>query len=216
MKPLPDHIRIRIYEFLDGSVSLDELEQWVYATSELEAIFSRDDYVELLSLNYRKTGSKYEVQKLFKQYIDEGEWETWKLRKLLNAVVDRHGDLHEVFLGFYDLYCDGYSFLDNLGLGYGLSVEVPPNQYSSDSWEKLTDEEKTKLLASFFPGALNEAKRILSWLDNDTIVILRGKDETGRVSYLDKRSEEEKKPTSYKIAEQSRKKEVSKWWRFWK
>ena len=215
MKPLPVPIKLKYFEFLHGDVPLEELEQWIYSTNELEEIFSRDDYLELISLNYRTKDSKYELQKIFKRYVDEGEWEAWKLKKLLNAVIDRKGDFPQIFRSFYDLYCDGYSFLDNLGLGYGLSVVVPPSTYSSDTWEKLSAEEKSKLLTSFFPGALNEAKKVLSWLDDKKIVILRGKDGLGHFSYLDKRSAEEKQATSYKVADPPRKVKVSKWWEFW-
>ncbi len=180
---------------------LEEFEQWVYATKDLEELFSREDYVELLSVDYSKNSNRYDVVKLVTRYINEGEYETWKLKKLLYAVINNDGDLQQVFIDFYYLYCDGYRFLDNLGLGYGLSVVVPPSEYSSDSWEKLSEQEKERLLASFLPEAINEVKRVLFWLNDGEIVILNEQDGLGHFKYLDHRSEEEKKPTAYKVAE---------------
>lgn len=215
MKFLPDHIKTDVFKFLHREMPLEEFEQWVYATKDLEEIFSKEDYGELLSVDYSKNSNRYDVIKLVTGYINEGEYETWKLKKLLNAVINNNGDLQQVFVDFYDLYCDGYRFLDNLGLGYGLSVVVPPSEYSSDSWEKLSEQEKKRLLASFFPGALNEVKRVLSWLKDGTIVILNEQDGLGHFKYLDQRSEEEKMPTAYIIAEPSVKGRIPKWWKFW-
>lgn len=198
MKFLPAHIKTEVFEFLNREMPLEEFEQWVYATKDIEEVFSREDYVELLSVDYSKISNRFDVVKLVTRYIDEGEYETWKLKKLLYAVINDDADLQQVFIDFYDLYCDGYRFLDNLGLGYGLFVVVPPSEYSSDSWEKLSEQEQKRLLASFFPGALNEVKRVLSWLNDGKIVILNEQDGPGHFKYLDHRSEEEKKPTAIK------------------
>ena len=202
MKILPVDIKTEVFKFIHHEIPLEEFEQWVYATNEIQELFSREDYVELLSVDYSKPSNRYDVAKLVTRYIDEGEYETWKLKKLLYAVIKNDGDLHQVFIGFYDLYCDGYRFLDNLGLGYGLSVVVPPSEYSSDSWEKLSEHEQKRLLASFFPGALNEVKKVLSWLNDGKIEILNEQDWLGHFKYLDHRSEEEQKPTAYKVAAQ--------------
>ncbi|MBO9567062.1 MAG: hypothetical protein J7621_30090, partial [Niastella sp.] len=32
--------------------------------------------------------------------------------------------LPDILITFYDLYCKGYSFLDNIGIGYGLEMEL--------------------------------------------------------------------------------------------
>lgn len=93
---------------------------------------------------------------------------------------------------FYNLYCDGYYFLEHLGLGCGLVVRVPPSEYSSDSWDELSDDEKSKLLNSLLPEAISEAQKILSWLDGNKIVITNELDELGRYLYIDNRTKEEK------------------------
>ena len=63
-------------------------------------------------------------------------------------------------MSFYNLYCRAYSFLDNLGLGYGLAVEAPYPQ--GDHWDNLTASQQQKLLASFYPKLNAEIKKFLT------------------------------------------------------
>ena len=71
--------------------------------------------------------------------------------RLLEEALKRTEKLPYILMEFYDLYCHGYTFLNDLGLGYGLMCEVPsPSRYSADSWDELKDSEKKKLLDSFF------------------------------------------------------------------
>ena len=51
-------------------VDIKEFETWVYETIELKNILSNEDYLKLLSIDYRKMEiSKYEVFLIFKKYI---------------------------------------------------------------------------------------------------------------------------------------------------
>lgn len=157
MEPLPDQLRSKFFEFLHGEEPIKKFEQWVYATNALEEVLTDNDYLKLISLDFLNRNSKYEIEKLLQRYIDVGEYEMWKLRKLLTTVLAKEKNLPQVLSKFYNLYCDGYYFLEHLGLGCGLAVRVPPSEYSSDSWDELSDEEKSKLLNSLLPEAISEA-----------------------------------------------------------
>lgn len=216
MRFLPEDIKCIFYKFLDGEESLSNFEQWVYATNDLEKILNDADYLKLISLDFSKQDAKYELDKLLKSYIDISEYETWKLRKLLNMFLDKKENLAQLLSQFYELYCDGYYFLDILGLGYGLLIQVPPSKYSSEVWEGLSNYQKTELLESLLPEAMNEAQKVLSWLDTNKIVITNEQNYLGYCSYIDRRSESEKKPISYKISESSNSQQSRKWWKFWR
>ena len=126
---------------------------------------------------------------------------------------------------FYDLYCKGYNFMDNLGLGYGLAVEVPYSQ--ANSWYDLTIEQKNQLLDSFYPAIETEIQKVISWLDNGKVLLTGIKDNYNHFEYIDNRSDEEKKATAFKVAsfDTNTKTESihslkgnsmkKSWWKFW-
>jgi hypothetical protein len=204
MKLLPNEVKIKFFRFLSNEEPIGEFEQWVYATNTLEESLGNEDYFNLISLDFSKRGSRYELIKILERHIDLGEYETWKLRNLLSLFLSQKGDLPMILCEFYELYCNGFYFLDTLGLGYGLAITVPSSSYSSESWQELADEEKEELLSSILPDALKEAQKVLTWLNEGKIIITNKQDELGHYLYLDKRTEETKDP----IKSES-------WWKFW-
>jgi len=98
------------------------------------------------------------------------------------------------------MYCKGYNFFDNLGLGYGLRVEVPGVNNYRETWDDLSETEQTTLLNSFYPDLDTEIKKVISWLDTAKVVLTGMKDEYNHFEYIDSRTELEKQPTAYKVA----------------
>ncbi len=192
-----------------------EFEWWFYDTNILEKILGDEDYFNLISLDFAKRGSRYELIKILERHINAGEYETWKLRKLLTLFLSQEGDLPLILCEFYELYCDGFYFLDTLGLGYGLAIRVPPHGYSSEYWQELADEEKERLLGSILPDAIDEARKVLTWLDQGEIVIIDEQDELGRYLYVDKRTENEKEPNWQGVQKSSNGSKTQTWWKFW-
>lgn len=161
--------------------------------------------MKLISLNYKQSSSLHEAEKILKRYIDTGKYYDWYLRSVLQKIIDHPSDAHSYIEKCYDMYCDGYSFLDNLGLGYGLAVIVPPFKYNADTWEKLDSPEQKKLIESFYPDIINETNKVINWLDTKKIVLI-GHDSTYQgIQYIDSREFEEKEPTAYKVATSTKK-----------
>lgn len=194
MEQLSEDIKIKFFRFISGEESTSGFEQWVYDTNALEEILGDEDYFNLISLDFARRSSRYELIKILERHINAGEYETWKLRRLLTLFLSQEGDLPLMLCEFYELYCDGFYFLDTLGLGYGLAIRVPPHGYSSEYWQELNNEEKNRLLGSILPDAVDEARKVLTWLDEGKIVMIDEQDELGHYLYIDKRSENEKKP----------------------
>lgn len=196
---LPAHIKQVFFETLYGDKAVLEFESWLYADKRLESILSAEDYLELLSLGYKSSTAKYELSKLLERLVDKGEYEKWRLTKMLTKALQRDKDLPHLLMSFYDLYCKGYSFLDNLGLGYGLAVEVPYSQ--ADYWDELSAEQQQELLASFYPQLDIELRKVIDWLTSGKITLTGNKDQYNHYfDYVDNRSDEEKKATAYQIA----------------
>ena len=81
--------------------------------------------MELISLEYKAPSDLYEAEKILLKVVDEGKYYEWNLRRILEQVIKETGGSSKYIQLCYELYCDGYNFLDNLGLGYGLSITVP-------------------------------------------------------------------------------------------
>jgi hypothetical protein len=193
MRDLPIELKTRFFKTIKGDITLADFEQWIYDTETLESILNSDDYLDIISLNYNKGGAKYELYNILKRLIDLGEFETYKMLELLNEAKAKTERLPFVLVEFYDLYCKGYNFLQDLGLGYGLMVEVPPSKYSKDNWDDLKEEEKQELLNSFYPEIEEVIQRVIDWLTNKRIILTGEQDEIGHYSYQDLRTESERK-----------------------
>jgi hypothetical protein len=215
MQELPEAIKHKFFRFLSGQEALYDFEQWIYATSALEEVMDGEDYLNLISLNFSKPGSRHELIQLLEQQIHAGEYETWKLRGLLHQFLSQQGDQAEMLGEFYELYCNGFSFLDQLGLGYGLTLIAIPRGYSSDSWRELPAREKERLLGAILPGALEAARKVLDWLDQGKIVITDQQDELGHYRLLDTTSGVEKAVDWQGVRELLNHPESRPWWKFW-
>ncbi|WP_250633075.1 hypothetical protein [Rhodoflexus caldus] len=145
-----------------------EFEEWLYADKRLETILHPDDYLELISYGYKSDTAKKWLHPLLSKHIDKGEFERRRVRKLLTKALNKDEELPQLLMTFYDLYCKGYNFFDNLGLGYGLRVEVPGINYQ-ETWDDLTETEQTNLINSFYPDLDTEIKKVISWLDTEKI-----------------------------------------------
>lgn len=211
---LPDDIKEIFFDTLSGDKTVLEFEQWLYADKRLETILNSDDYLDLISYGYKANNAKYGLFRLLEKHIDKGELETKRIYTLLTKALNKDKELPEILMTFYDLYCKGYNFFDNLGLGYGLRVEVPGINNYEETWDNLNKAEQTALLNSFYPDLETEINKVIFWLDTGKIILTGIKDEYNHFEYIDNRTELEKQPTGYKVAISGS--NVQKpWWKIW-
>jgi hypothetical protein len=193
MKDIPDFVKYKFFEFLHGRTSIADFEQWVYVTDDLEQVLDGESYFSLISWDFLRKDSRYEIKKILRPHIDFAEYEEWNLKQLLTSFINNKGNPIEMLWEFYDIYCDGgFEFLYTLGLGYGLTARVPPNEYSSDYWEELTSDEQHKLMNYSFSGAIDEARKVLVWLEEKKIVIVNDQYHSEKCLFIDRRSVAEK------------------------
>lgn len=211
---LPIDIKQIFFDTLSGDKTMLEFEQWLYADKRLETILNADDYLDLISYDYRAGTAKYGLFRLLEKHIDKGELETNRIYSLLTKAINKDRKLPEILVTFYDLYCKGYTFFDNLGLGYGLRVEVPGVNNYVETWDDLNEAQQTTLLSSFYPDIETEIKKVISWLDTGKVILTGIKDENDHFEYIDNRTELEKLPTGYQVATVDSKAQKP-WWKIW-
>ncbi len=197
---LPTDIRNIFFDTLSGDKTILEFEQWLYADKQLETVIDSDDYLDLISFGFKSENAKYGLFRLLEKHIDKGELETRRIYGLLTKALNRDKELPKILVTFYDFYCKGYNFFDNLGLGYGLAIEVPRIENTkADTWDELTQEQKSNLLDSFYPDLETEIKKVIYWLDNRKVILTGIKNQYNHFEYIDNRNEIEKQPTGFKI-----------------
>jgi hypothetical protein len=171
-------------------MSIEAFEHWVYTNKVLEIALSDDDYLELLSFNYKKGAAKHELFNLLARLIDLGEYEKWKLIGLLHKAKVCDINLPGILEQFYDLYCHGYGFLNTLGLGFGLSMCVLPAPYKVEHWGELQAAELAQLVQSLPKLIINyEVDMVLRWLDEGAIILTGERDELNHLEFIDNRSD---------------------------
>jgi hypothetical protein len=231
MTTLPREIKERFYKTIKGDILLDDFEQWLYADKEFEKYLKSNDYLDLISLSFNKSGAKYELCSLLKKHIDLGEFETYKILGLLNEAKQKTKRLPYILMEFYDLYCKGYNFFQDLGLGIGFAVEEPnvKNTPADNTWDELTSKQQEELLDSFSPELEECIEQVIYWIETKKIILTGEQDEIGHYEYDDLRTEEEKKSKLWVTVSEDQKtgflaskntlwdkQTEKKWWEFWK
>ena len=196
---LPTDIQEIFFDTLSGDKTVLEFEEWLYTDRRLENILHPEEYLELISFRYKSDVAKKWLPRILEKHIDIGELEKRRIHKLLTKALNGDKELPEILMTFYELYCNGYNFFDNIGLGYGLRIQVPGINNYEETWDDLNEAEKNTLLENFYPGLETEINKVIYWLDAGKVILTGIKDEDNHFEYIDNRTELEKQPTGYKV-----------------
>jgi len=197
---LPNDIKEIFLQTLTGDMTIASFEGWLYSENRLEEILSPEEYLELISYGYQSETARNGLPHLLLKHIDKGEFERRSLKKLLVEALEKTHRLPKILMQFYKLYCQGYYFLNVVGLEYGLAVKVPDS--TANSWEYLTMQQQTAMINGFYPQLEFEIKKIIDWLDHGAIALTGTVDEDGHFTYVDHRvSAQSNTAPSHDIAE---------------
>lgn len=184
-----DELESKYLALMQGNLSIQEFENWVYNSNWLENQLNEHEYTELISLNFEAPDSKYEIGKVLNDRVDHGKFETVKMLQLLDSIIDRDGQEGESLSLMYSLYCKGYFFLEDLGLDIGLYIAIPPSNYRVEYFHELSEEKQKELLDSVYPSAKEIAGELKNCLLSGTLTLTGEKDEErGYWQYIDKRT----------------------------
>jgi len=182
---------------LAGDIEILQFEQWAYNEARLKDVLSDEDYLELISIGYGNKEAMFEVKNILERNSDKAEYEKWRLLHMLRKVLAMDPSTPDILLEFYDLYCHGYNFMDNLGVGFGLKIVYPPSNYSANTFEELSEQEQKDLINSFYPSIEPEIDKVIDWIETRTLVLSGEKDEMNYYRYTDHRTHQQKRATSY-------------------
>ena len=206
MKEDITELRQMYYSYIDEELSLDAFERFIYINEWIRDIIGDEDYLELISLNYNSRDIKYRLGDVLLPHIGWADYQKQNILKDLHRALLLDKELPNILRRFYDLYCGGYFFFEDLGLGYGLSCQCPTiDGRTYDSWEDLDEEQRERMVASFLPNLTDDIRRAICWIEGGKIVLLNIRNELDQMEFEDRRTEEEKKSTVWKVVSEDTK-----------
>ncbi|MFC4306461.1 hypothetical protein [Cohnella boryungensis] len=165
-----------MYYFLKNTVTLFELEQWIYEHGELEDILGKTEYLEFISRNYKYRYAHEDTEKQIRQLIDIGVFEQERIVNLLISLTDTLEDQLDVMETLYDEYCNGYTFLRYIALTYITT---------SDEYKQSLKKNIVKL-KDYKEPIQQEANRLINFFKGDELRIIIEHE------YIDQRKEEDR------------------------
>ena len=93
-----------LFRFLEGTITVKQFEDWFHRTASLENEIPRQIYRELLDLRYVQRHTDHDIKSLIMNFVDLGRFEEWKLRKILNSIIEKEQIATSTIDKCYDLY----------------------------------------------------------------------------------------------------------------
>ena len=181
---MKESLKKEFYKYLNRELPITQFEEFVYAQKDFEQEVGKENYLKLIGFNFTDKNASYQLDDLiFDDLISEGEFETWKLNRLLTQFIETEVDIDKKLDNFYSLYCrtynrkgeleNGYKFLGHLGLNYFFWMS---EGYLKPSYGSKWDEElkKAKDDFEFYHSQLKPiAQKILKAIENKEIEIIK-------------------------------------------
>ncbi|MHA6529334.1 hypothetical protein [Paenibacillus sp. BAC0078] len=138
-------------------------EQWVYENVELEEIFGKNEYYELISRDYKDKFAYHETEKQIRRLINFGQFEQERLELALNDLLTNEDEAEtlETLAMLYDEYCDSYNFLRYIALTFIMT---------SDEYKEILKRDPIEF-DTYMDSIRKEAVRLLGFLNRNEIII---------------------------------------------
>ncbi len=177
-------------DVLEGSITIEEFENWVYTTKSLEDSFKQNDYLDLISFNYKKS-NYYDLRKLLSKHIDLSKIETDRVLKLLKKIINKSCDIISVEKELNFLKNNlGYYFLEEITFPY-ISISDKVYNKQVQRWFYKLDEAKQKIITDHKLLLFSiSIEKLISAIENGQLEIIHEKNKKFRIN--DTRSYEEK------------------------
>lgn len=214
-----EEVAVHYFRFLNMEIPVEDFEQWIYATPELADYLGETIYFELASFNFRQPAAKHEFFKLIETYPVPPAFYGWRLKCLLQNLLDESMDPAVVFEILSELlfYVDEYSFLSDLGIQHIWVGDIPKST-ERHLWDEKEYQRLREPLNKDFPRVRQEMEVLVKALESGDLKFINETEyqlEPGLAQKIENYNqacqlEREQELRQYKSKHQK------KWWQFWK
>lgn len=176
---IPSIAEKQIHQVLTRKISLQSFEQWLYEDNVLE-FRNPDLYLELISFDYSSEDGFKNYYDNFTKYVHFHRFEANRIKEYLYSIINNDENCGNAIWMMYELYCQGYGFLQKLGLIYGLCLVDYCTSGADDTSKALIDQ--------FYPTIIDDTKNVINWLKEGKIIFKNQDNGYGVFEYQDLRN----------------------------
>jgi len=183
MKNQTDILSLKL---VNREISISEFQTELFKLNEANQLFE-----ELILLDFNSKYIKHKAINIIQSILGKAKIENYNLTQLLKGIHDNTNSTLKNLIQTYDLRCNGYWFLEKLGIYLALSVistkDEPINEIND-----LPKEVRQDYFENILPKSILEAKRILGQLNSKKIIVTgETLGSLNRKCWIDNRSENE-------------------------
>gem|GEM_PF-2232023 len=183
-----------IFDFVLSSNNLEQFQKRIDSDDQLKRYLGEEIANQILvSTTYTAVINDI-LTALIASKKQQTAFETYKVCTILRQLTVNNSQFIPALYTSYELYAEGYFFMETIGVQYGLSFTN--TYFDFFEWEKLAESDKQKSIQNVFPSVQKEATKIMHWLTNKKIKITGRKGKDGLYAYIDLRTDYERL-TSY-------------------
>ena len=152
---------IQFYKFINDDINNESFEKWVYDNKELESIFQKDHYFDIISYNYKSEHSKYFIKSVVKKQFDLNEFEKWRTIELLEKILSNEIEfvlstrkLRQLYKEQEDEIKEPYISLE-LGIGYESCLDECPIETEYHLWNSEALKKQLDIVNSYRVDFMN-------------------------------------------------------------
>lgn len=159
--------RIKFYQYLNGDITLEDLEDWIYTNKELAEYLPDDQYLNLISYDFANPAVDVYLKSFVKRNFNWDEYEKWRTVNLLEAIRSGEFELFSAAYQLWKLYeqqeADMEEPLVSIGLagGYASDLDRLPMESEYKNWNPKALEVKLEELERFKTSMLKDIDKEL-------------------------------------------------------
>jgi hypothetical protein len=158
------------FGLVDDTLARGDFERWVDDHSnDIEEFLPPNLSWEILSADYTHENKYLDVMTKLAQWIDGSPFDTWRLRRLLTAIIMDRIDIVSAARELCGLYHDGGLIPVMLGVGYASEFDDVPAACEYDLWDKSSLKEKLKKVEFYKDDFIRDARELLERLDRSAV-----------------------------------------------
>ncbi len=175
-----------VFDFMIQSGNLEQFQKEITSDQKLKNYLGTQISSLILLCSTKTNDINKSLALLIASKKQTKPFETYRVTSTLHRLTVSNEQFIPALYTSYELYADGYFFMETIGVQYGLSFTN--TYFDFFEWDKLPESDKHKSMQKIFPTVQAEALKIIDWLTVKKINIIGRKGKDGLCIYTDLRT----------------------------